>query len=96
MATFKVGQRVRIIGLFPATETRTLLGKEGTIVTTYISRIGTHGWAVSVDGMHNPNMEGGRFFFINSQLAPLTDPGFDAFMQSVLKPVNLDQPVTVQ
>jgi hypothetical protein len=76
MATFKVGQRVRLIRQNPASIARwgNVIGREATVVEV-------PGWKadcrVLVDGDPVP---------FNSQfdhLAPLTDPGCESFLQAM-------------
>lgn len=90
MATnFRVGQRVRVVVPIGA------VGREFDGVETEISGIAYHddyGPAYPTRATDKARYRGVRA----ACLIPLTDPGFDAFMQSVLKPVNLDQPEKVR
>lgn len=94
MATFKVGQRVRIIaghGLeLPC------IGQEGTVV----GDAGPSGlYEVLVDGVALPAEADSWLWFAN-ELAPLTDPGADAFLESIRKmkpgPDTLLTPITTE
>lgn len=71
MATFFVGQRVRVVRVIEAQEA---LGREGRI----IGRIHSHEcWAVSVDGI-GPRYKGVRYGFDDDQLEPILPDGHHA------------------
>ena len=83
MATFKVGQRVRVMRQTNAIRDGVLAGREGVIVLK-----GGHGsltdrdWTVELPG--TLNSRGTSVWCFNSdQLAPLTDPKADAFIEQV-------------
>lgn len=93
MATFKVGQRVRVANPHPAREA--MRGLEGVV-----NRIGVHGyaWAATIHGADAAMARAGHIFlsssstdswaFYEGELAPLTDPKADAFIEQIkrLKP----------
>ena len=76
MATFKVGQRVRVIGQV-SSDHRPLIGKEGVIVEKWDFR-----WSVLLDGISNTeNCDGSpEFLFAPEFLRPLTDPKAEEFL----------------
>lgn len=99
MATFKAGTRVKCvrvphdwndaIALFPR---HLIIGRTATVLSGGGTDI-----AVAWDTVPR-GFEMFKKFAIEPAYCfePLTDPGYDAFMQSVLKPVNLDQPEKVR
>ena len=87
MATLKVGMRVRVIG------GETAHGREATILGPWewpeMPRLGDwrHGasWHVSVDGRGSQSPDGIPYRKFSDELAPLTDPGSDAFIERLKK-----------
>ncbi len=81
MATFKVGDKVRVVRSDFARWSY-LVGMEGVVV-----RPGSYwDWIVSIPGA--PRLEtlsdlGDAFGFYSHELAPLTDPGADAYIERV-------------
>ena len=98
MSAFKVGQRVRIIYLPPTAPkyAKPMWGRTGTINAIPSHNPGSD-CDVAIDGVSGIAMGFmfDSFYAKFFQLAPLTDPGADAFIESVkqLKPLN--GPVTV-
>jgi hypothetical protein len=105
MATFKVGQRVKVVSVEGAITQADLeaLGKEGVIVALGPVRCG--GILSSIDREYNVRLEGvsvtPNYGFDACHLAPLTDPKADAFIERIknLKPYeeptrNPYQPLT--
>lgn len=87
MATFKVGQRVRIVALHPYTGPRAVaVGMTGTVIAHNPDYPVAGGWitewAVDVDEVSS---QMGGFHFRACDLAPLTDPKADAFLESIRK-----------
>src|SRR5690348_13368307 len=83
MATFKVGQRVRIVH----DTTNRFIGM--TAIITHARPFGAYEWAILVDG-YRSNCEinravGGAIGADSDDLAPLTDPRADAFIESIKK-----------
>lgn len=86
MATFKVGQRVRVVA--PISD---VCGAEGVIVRAwptpaagrYDDRRAGASWNVHIHG--NPC---GQLRFFDDELAPLTDPKADQFIESLKKLAN--------
>lgn len=92
MANFKPGQRVRIRK--DATQVQPdcldVPGKEGVLLHPYggVFRFpGRPEWVVNVIGHQYPEV-----IVPEEYLSPLTDPGFEQFMDRVMKPIN--EPVT--
>lgn len=92
MATFKVGQRVRIIGLSPDDERypglKPLLGAEGVILRASNRIIGN--WIVDVPTVSFPaqtpqGLPPTQFSIASERLRPLTDPKADEFIERVKK-----------
>ena len=83
MATFKVGQRVRIVAQSP-NSTGSYVGEEGTIVGAYD---GQRDWIVEFGKwMHEPtDIAETQGVFFNFELAPLTDPKADEFIARLKK-----------
>jgi hypothetical protein len=77
MATFKVGQRVRIIFVYTLPH---CLGKEATIVAR-------HGdiFFLDVDNVGTRRSSGSPCWVYEHQLAQLTDPKADEFIESLKK-----------
>lgn len=79
MATFRVGQRVRCIS-YPL-NCSSLIGREGMVdhfAAEYVE--------VRFDGITSPASGGnGCFAMLPSELAPLTDPLADAFIEFLKK-----------
>ena len=78
MATFHVGQRVKRIGegmFIP-------LGSEGTIISPVYD--GLCQWRVAFDGLHEWNC-------VQENLAPLTDPKADEFIERIKKQVQFEK-----
>lgn len=84
---FKVGQRVRVIAHAGFTPLDSIvIGKEGVIA--------------AIEGrfyrVHVPDaIPTYRWGFLASELAPLTDPGADAFMERIKKLKPYEEPVRV-
>lgn len=96
MATFKVGQRVKVIGHVLEPGNMDLRGHEGVITGFEASR--EHGpinltVVVRLDIDH-PWM-GNGFCFAPEELAPITDPLADAFIERIKKLEPLREPATV-
>lgn len=101
MATFKVGQRVRVIRSNFGYE-----GKEATVIgdgrAFYDLTNGEHryGWPIEIDGVGTHCQLGRRFHGVIGWIVPLTDPGVDAFLARIKKlgsePVNEAPKVTVR
>lgn len=91
MATFKVGDRVRVIALRPVTfRTRVRVGMQGRIVQAGpVETWGGHmaEWAVDLDDVWQ------ELFGLDSwELAPLTDPKADEFIERIKKLKPYDEP----
>lgn len=86
MAKFRVGQRVRVVWIEPnATwHMQHVLGKEATVIGRFHDL-----WAIDVDGVGTQTPFGPARFF-DRQLAPLTDPKADEFIENIrkLKPLH--------
>jgi hypothetical protein len=88
MAKFKVGQRVRVIGHFGGSRIpreKRWIGHEGTIIARPWHGI-LSGWNWYLD------LNGFRYYFHDAELAPLTDPKADAFLESIRKLKPLYEP----
>ncbi len=91
MATFKVGQRVKNItddspigGHDEDSTTFIPIGAEGTINEGPVIVDGYVAYGVNFDC--DPDLAGVWCAYF--ELAPLTDPGFDAFMERVMQPIK--------
>ena len=84
MATFKAGQRVRIVRSFG--HHPKAVGCEAIIIGP---RESCDGYYVDILNYPPPS---GCYWAKSESLEPLTDPGFDAFMEKVMNPIN--DPVT--
>lgn len=91
MATFKVGQRVRIVRSRWAFR----VGAQATIIALHRSTWRTDGrtgdaWDLDVDGVGRIGVHGHQIAYFSDELAPLTDPKADAFLDSIrkLKPLH--------
>lgn len=88
MATFKVGQRVRILAGPRATF---LAGREATVLGALnpwarAESGGTFsGYPVDIDGYGRLNLHDEQIYVRPEQLSPLTDPGADAFLAKLKK-----------
>ena len=95
MATFKVGQRVKIVSLAgwdPGETGGPPLGAEGIVVEV---DCGCWRYIVDMPGyLHQPtDMEQQTHWgFDGPELAPLTDPGADAFLERIRKLKPYDEP----
>jgi hypothetical protein len=80
---FRVGQRVRVVANHTPEyfEGDVANGKEGVVVATLITDEDLRLWDAYVD-IGDPD---GPWYFLNSELAPLTDPAADAFVRRVTK-----------
>lgn len=90
MTTFKVGQRVRIVRVGPTCRpvVRALVGREGTIVAIPSnSYFAVAECDVEIDGAPATSLgfDDKPFASRFDNLAPLTDPKADAFIESVKK-----------
>lgn len=90
MATFKVGQRVKVVYILEDAPwcRANLLGRE----TTILAQLADDLWEVDLPGFSES-----RARLNGSRLAPLTDPGADAFLESIrkLKPLHEEPTVKV-
>ena len=86
MAAFRIGQRVRIVSATPP-EGNKYIGMQGVIVGPYW---GGRDWVVEFGRfMHQPtNLPPSQGCFFTHDLAPLTDPKADQFIENIkrLKP----------
>ena len=96
MATFKVGQRVKVIAISPGDwGTKCRVGDEGIVVAPrYPMKFG-HEWCVYIERLQH------EYEFYSYELAPLTDPKADEFIERIKKMKVYDEPtvkprVTVQ
>lgn len=93
MATFKVGQRVKVVSAYWAHE---LIGLEGVIAPDWDSPPppGWHNVTLGVpnaggyDSWARPGWQ-----FASHHLAPLTDPKADAFIERIKRLANEPQPM---
>lgn len=84
MATFKVGQRVRIIGARKGWER--IIGRETVILEGPIDWFGDIGYKTGVsEELRVPGHHA-------AHLAPLTDPKADAFLERIRKLKPYDEP----
>ncbi len=84
---FKVGQRVRLVYREPGVKcgpTLIPIGTEGTIVSLGYPLT----WNMRWDGYGERHSNGRRFGANECSLAPLTDPGFESFMERIQKPLT--------
>ena len=98
MATFKVGQRVRIVS---SVSTPELIGYQATIISELRTR--THwttgkqyqGYDLAVDGIGTvlPRAPRAQLCFHSHHLAPLTDPKADAFIARIKQLGPLSEPI---
>ena len=89
MATFKVGQRVRIVQhiFVPQAGGKAYpdaVGREATILRLCLQR--PFDWVIQIDNIP------GEALAQNAELAPLTDPGADAFIESLKKLKHYEEP----
>ncbi len=89
MATYKVGQRVRKVRLLKKADetyhfTQVPVGTEGVIR----GRDDDGLWLVEYVGYKPRPAYQAHFKAFSYQLEPLTDPGFDAFMERVMQPIK--------
>lgn len=100
MATFKVGDRVRVAWLHQHSRpSRVRLGMTGTIVATDggLMPSGWRAeWRVVLDQIKSDFSFDGAFFFQSAHLAPLTDPKADAFIEGLKKLACEPQPAVFQ
>jgi hypothetical protein len=94
MATFKVGQRVRLVSATFTSPAIDFVGREATIVAIP-SRNGERDCSIDIDGA-DARQFGSKFPSFNcsfARLAPLTDPKADAFLESIrqLKPLQIPE-----
>jgi len=94
MATFKVGQRVRVIRTKLHPET---LWREATVIGALrigLSSDGSNymGYPIDIDGFGTVNRLGGKIIAEPTWIAPLTDPAADAFLESIRKMKPYDEP----
>ncbi len=96
MATYKVGQRVKKVGgrtKFPGNYPSVPVGTEGVITEELgfwsACNKPEPNWYYSVkfDGIHS-GVGDGSYSQEPHMLAPLTPPGFDAFMERVMQPIK--------
>jgi hypothetical protein len=85
MATFKVGQRVRVIR---AVNYPHLIGREATVIGGLTQGrsdlIGAYaGYPVDIDGFGAISQSGVQIVSPPDWLAPLTDPGCESFLQAM-------------
>ena len=82
MATFKVGQRVRIVG---ATKHPHMIGRQAIVTRGLeidpLSQYNRESYEIEVPG--HPHPIHGRWNALPEHLAPLTDPKADAFIERV-------------
>ena len=96
MATFKVGQRVRIVGVAVAYE---VLGREAVVIgapetrSHHITHERYTGYPLSIAGIGERDVNGIRYVFRPANLAPLTDPSADQFIERIKKLVR--EPITM-
>jgi hypothetical protein len=92
MATFKVGQRVKVIrsqGFIPKA-----VGREATIIAIEPNRRCSAAHYIAIDGLPCDSLIviGATGWAYPDQLAPLTDPRADAFIESLKKLSREPQP----
>jgi hypothetical protein len=93
MAALKVGMRVRVVGVEQAFyAAAAAVGHEGIIVRRSVGHIDPlYVWIVDVPtcpmncAMSSQLIKPSEFFFRSCDLAPLTDPKADAFLESLKK-----------
>jgi hypothetical protein len=86
MATFRIGDRVRVVAAHPPLpqDAAQLIGKEGEVMQhPYPS---CTRWPVAV------RIGGTMALFTPGELAPLTDPKADAFVESIKKLKPYEEP----
>lgn len=85
MATFKVGQRVKKIAHDPERMHRMLVpvGASGVILAA--SSWHPDAWVVDFPGCASTDPYWVNFHLMSFQIAPLTDPKADAFLESIRK-----------
>lgn len=86
---FKVGQRVRKVAVSTWGERLVPIGATGTIVG--IDPDHDYDWRVEYDG-YKPLRPWRTFYAYSWMLAPLTDPGADAFIERIKKLKPYDEP----
>lgn len=93
---FRIGQRVKKVAHRAGYEALATvpIGAVGTVIDLNGSAWNGADLHIQYD-LYSPRY-GEKHCAAPYMVAPLTDPGFDAFMSSVLKPVNLDQPEKVR
>jgi len=90
MAQFRVGQRVKVVYVTQTMATCAfLVGKVGTVATGDL--LGFE-YVVKVDG-HTSNFRDGNCRFYTADLAPLTDPKAEEFIEGLRKLAR--EPVSV-
>jgi hypothetical protein len=94
MATFKVGQRVKKIAASHLGRETAPIGSIGTIV----GAPGECYWGYDVvyDNLPPTEYRLGSYGADHHMLAPLTDPGADAFMERIKKLKPYDEPVVAK
>lgn len=84
MATFRVGQRVRVIGN-STSDSNGLLGCTGTILHGSLVGLIDH-WYLEIDGRGRFHPGGvSHYAAFSCDLSPLTDPGAERFVESLKK-----------
>lgn len=103
MATFKVGQRVRIINGTPLSlcgpNAQSVVGREATILGPLKQYRNAHtqdlysGHLIAIDGIGPAAPSGLPYAAPPEWLAPLTDPKAEAFLALIrqLKPLNVSE-----
>jgi putative aminopeptidase FrvX len=85
---FRIGQRVRFVQTVPGYETHEKIGIVGTIIAAHYDSEFGDGWKIAYEGV-------GIRYSHSCELEQVDDLAtFERFMERVMKPVNLDQPMT--